>query len=100
MRVDVRVVTATNRDLQAAVESGMFRSDLFYRLNVFPIAVPALRERADDIPLLVEYFIDRYARMAGKTIRRVDKRTPLFTRLIFKVSGSGCYGFAKIFSAP
>jgi formate hydrogenlyase transcriptional activator len=75
VRVDVRVVTATNRDLQAAIEAGTFRSDLFYRLNVFPIAVPALRERTDDIPLLVQYFIDRYARKAGKTIRRVNKRT-------------------------
>jgi DNA-binding NtrC family response regulator len=75
VRVDVRVVAATNRDLQAAIEAGTFRSDLFYRLNVFPIAVPALHERADDIQLLVEYFIDRYARQAGKTIRRVNKRT-------------------------
>jgi PAS domain S-box-containing protein len=75
VRVDVRVIAATNRDLQAAIEAGTFRSDLFYRLNVFPIAVPALRERADDIPLLVEYFIDRYARKAGKTIRRVNRRT-------------------------
>src|SRR5262249_17056101 len=75
IRADVRIVTATNRDLQAAIHAGTFRSDLFYRLNVFPIAVPALRERTDDIPMLVEYFIDRYARKAGKTIRRVNKRT-------------------------
>jgi len=75
IRVDVRVVTATNRDLHAAIAAGVFRSDLFYRLNVFPIAVPALRERADDIPLLVEYFIDRYARKAGKTLRRINQRT-------------------------
>ena len=75
IRVDVRVVAATNRDLQAAIEAGIFRSDLFYRLNVFPIAVPALRERTDDISLLVESFIDRYARKAGKSIRRVNKRT-------------------------
>jgi formate hydrogenlyase transcriptional activator len=75
IRVDARVVAATNRDLQAAIEAGTFRSDLFYRLNVFPVRVPPLRERADDIPLLVEYFIDRYGRKAGKSIRRVNKRT-------------------------
>ena len=73
--VDVRVIAATNRDLEAAIGAGTLRRDLFYRLNVFPIAVPALRERADDIPILVEYFIHRYARKAGKTIRRLNKRT-------------------------
>ena len=75
IRIDVRMIAATNRDLETAIEAGTFRSDLFYRLNVFPIAMPALRERVDDIPLLVEYFIDRYARKSGKTIRRVNKRT-------------------------
>jgi formate hydrogenlyase transcriptional activator len=75
IRVDVRVIAATNRDLTEAVADGTFRQDLFYRLNVFPLEMPPLRERQEDIAVLVEYFIDRYARKAGKTIRRVSKRT-------------------------
>lgn len=70
---DVRVIAATNRDLPAAIATGAFRSDLFYRLNVFPVEIPSLRERQEDIPVLVEYFIDRYARKIGKKMLRIDK---------------------------
>jgi PAS domain S-box-containing protein len=73
--INVRVLAATNRNLTAAVEAGTFRQDLFYRLNVFPITVPPLRERLDDIPLLVEYLIERYAKAAGKTMTGITKKT-------------------------
>ncbi len=75
VHVDVRVIAATNRDLGKAVAGGTFREDLFYRLNVIPVDMPPLRERVSDIPLLVEYFIDRYARKMGKTFQHVNKRT-------------------------
>ena len=75
IHADVRVIAATNRDLCSAIASGAFRRDLFYRLNVFPIEIPPLRERKVDIPVLVEYFIDRFASKAGKAIRRINKET-------------------------
>jgi formate hydrogenlyase transcriptional activator len=75
IRADVRVIAATNSDLKVAMSGGAFRSDLFYRLNVFPIEIPPLRERREDIPLLVGYFIDRYASKAGKKIKSINKKS-------------------------
>jgi PAS domain S-box-containing protein len=75
IRTNVRVIAATNRDLQAAIAGNTFRSDLLYRLNVFPIEMPPLRERREDIPVLVAYFIDRYARKTGKSIRNIHKKS-------------------------
>jgi len=73
LRADVRVIAATNRDLQGAITASTFRSDLFYRLNVFPIALPPLRDRKEDIPALACYFVDRYAKRAGRKIRGIRK---------------------------
>jgi len=73
IRTDVRVIAATNRDLKAAMMNGTFRKDLYYRLQVFPIAIRPLRERKDDIPILVQYFIERYANKMGKPIRGMNQ---------------------------
>jgi DNA-binding NtrC family response regulator len=73
--VDVRVLSATNSDLPAAVAAGTFRQDLFYRLNVFPVEIPPLRERPEDILLLATYFIERYANKSGKRIRNIERQT-------------------------
>ncbi len=75
IKVDVRVIAATNRNLEAAKANGPFRSDLFYRLNVFPIEVPPLRERKDDVLMLLEYFVHRYAKKVGKNFGKINKRT-------------------------
>jgi formate hydrogenlyase transcriptional activator len=75
LRADVRIISATNRDLQTAIADGAFRNDLYYRLNVFPIKLPPLRDRKEDVPLLVNYFVDRYATRAGKKIKHIQKKS-------------------------
>src|SRR4029450_7903392 len=75
IKVDVRAIAATNRDLKEVVKNGTFRSDLFYRLNVCPLAVPALRQRKDDIPLLVNFFLSKFGKKLGKEVRGVSQKS-------------------------
>ena len=75
IKVDVRIIATTNRNLEEEIRKGRFRQDLYYRLNVFPITVPPLRQRAEDIPLLVQAFIGRYSRKLGKQITSIQKET-------------------------
>ncbi|MEI7637626.1 MAG: sigma 54-interacting transcriptional regulator, partial [Syntrophus sp. (in: bacteria)] len=75
IKVDVRIVATTNRDLEEEIRKGRFRQDLYYRLNVFPITVPPLRQRKDDIPLMVQAFIERYCRKLGRHITSIQKET-------------------------
>jgi transcriptional regulator with GAF, ATPase, and Fis domain len=74
LRCNVRIVAATNRDLEVSIADGTFRMDLYYRLNVFPVKLPLLRERKEDIPILVNYFVNRYAKRVGKKIKSIRKR--------------------------
>jgi len=87
--VDVRVIAATNRDLRQEVRRGTFREDLFYRLNVFPIEVPPLRERREDVPLLVWAMVKEFSKAFGKTIERIPKRTWTPCKVM---PGRGIYG--------
>jgi Nif-specific regulatory protein len=80
IKTDVRIIAATNRDLEALIASGGFRHDLYYRLNVFPIHVPSLKERRTDIPMLVDYFVEKYRKLNGKEVRRVS--TPAIDMLM------------------